>query len=120
VQTYRRSFARLCAGTVGTIVGDLGSSASGQLLDAGCWTANVARVTAGLGWAVVAVDVDAQMLEVGLVDSLQDCPCGGSGRLCRARTACGQGMIKTGSVSTYGDGCPPSRPTACAFSDPPP
>jgi len=67
-QAYRRSFARLCAGTVGTIVADLDSptsTASGRLLDAGCGTGNVARATAGRGWTVTATDVDAQMLEVG-------------------------------------------------------
>ena len=74
---YRRSFARLCAGTVDTIVADLGSHAStaswtsGRLLDAGCGTGNVARATAGCGWRVTAIDVDAQMVTVGRAE------CGG-------------------------------------------
>jgi SAM-dependent methyltransferase len=63
-QAYQRSFARLCVGTVATIVADLGSPASGQLLDAGCGTGNVSRMTAGRGWTVTAFDADAQMLEV--------------------------------------------------------
>jgi len=70
-QAYRRSFARLCAGTVDTIAADLGppaSSAAGRLLDAGCGTGNVARATAGCGWSVTAVDVDPQMLTVGRAD----------------------------------------------------
>jgi ubiquinone/menaquinone biosynthesis C-methylase UbiE len=66
---YQRSFARLCAGTVDTIVADLGSPGSGQLLDAGCGTGNVSRTTARLGWAVTAFDADAQMLEVARAES---------------------------------------------------
>lgn len=68
-QAYQRSFARLCAGTVDTIVADLGSPASGQLLDAGCGTGNVSRATARRGWTVTALDIDAQMLEVGRAES---------------------------------------------------
>ena len=64
-QAYQRSFAWLCAGPVDTIVADLGSPASGRLLDAGCGTGNVARATARRGWTVTAVDADAQMLKVG-------------------------------------------------------
>lgn len=68
-QAYQRSFARLCAGTVDSIVADLGSPASGQLLDAGCGTGNVSRATARRGWTVTALDIDAQMLEVGRAES---------------------------------------------------
>jgi SAM-dependent methyltransferase len=64
-QAYPRAFARLCAGTVDTIVADLGSPASGQLLDAGCGTGNVSAAAAARGWSVTAFDVDARMLEVG-------------------------------------------------------
>jgi len=67
-QTYRRSFAQLCAGTVDTIVADLGSPSSGRLVDVGCGTGNVSRTAAEHGWTVTAVDADAQMLAVAQAD----------------------------------------------------
>ncbi len=48
-----------------TVLADIGSATSGQLLDAGCGTGNVSREAARRGWSVVAVDADAQMLRVG-------------------------------------------------------
>ncbi|WP_088283948.1 class I SAM-dependent methyltransferase [Kineosporia sp. A_224] len=72
-RTYQRSWARLCAGTVDTVVADLGTAASGRLLDAGSGTGTLARAAAARGWAVTAVDPDEQMLSVGrqVCDGLQ-------------------------------------------------
>jgi SAM-dependent methyltransferase len=56
---------------VDAIVADLGSPASGRLLDAGCGTGNVSRTAAKRGWTVTATDVDVQMLKVGQAE------CGG-------------------------------------------
>ena len=63
-EAYQRSWARLCAGTVHTVLADLGPASSGHLLDAGCGTGNVSREAARRGWAVTALDTDAQMLQV--------------------------------------------------------
>ena len=64
-EAYQRSWAGLCAGTLDTLLADLGSPASGHLLDAGCGTGSVSREAARRGWTVTALDPDAQMLQVG-------------------------------------------------------
>lgn len=65
-RTYQRSWGRLCAGTVDTVVADLGPAAPGRLLDAGSGTGTLARAAAVRGWSVTALDPDEQMLQVGL------------------------------------------------------
>jgi SAM-dependent methyltransferase len=67
-QTYQRSFARLCAGTVDTIVADLGSPRARRLVDVGCGVGSLSRLAAELGWSVTAVDADIQMLTAARKD----------------------------------------------------
>jgi SAM-dependent methyltransferase len=63
---YSRSFAHLCAGTIGPLLGFLEQSVGGlrgkTLLDVGCGTGTLAAGAAGLGARVTAVDPDPEML----------------------------------------------------------
>lgn len=63
-EAFTRSFGRLCAGTVDSVLADLGEPTAGGLADIGCGTGNVTRVAVGRGWRVTAVDADSQMLDV--------------------------------------------------------
>ena len=62
-EAYRRSFASLCAGTIPTILADLGSPTPGGLLDVGCGAGALARAAAECGWTTTATDVDRDMLD---------------------------------------------------------
>ena len=64
---YSRSFAHLCAGTIGPLLRFLEESVGGlrgkALLDVGCGTGKLAAEATNLGARVTAVDPDPEMLE---------------------------------------------------------
>lgn len=67
-EAYRRSFASLCAGTIPTILADLGSPTPGGLLDVGCGAGALARAAAECGWTTTATDIDRDMLDLTRVE----------------------------------------------------
>lgn len=64
-EAYEASFARLCAGTVESLVLSLGPAQAGRsALDVGCGPGTVAAATRQAGFAAVGVDSDEAMLRL--------------------------------------------------------
>jgi SAM-dependent methyltransferase len=59
---YRQSFAHLCAGTLDTLLSDLGPASPCGLLDVGCGIGTFSRMAVEHGWTVTAADADADMV----------------------------------------------------------
>lgn len=65
-EAYEASFARLCAGTVGSVVRSLGPARSERsVLDVGCGPGTVAAAVRQAGFAAVGLDADESMLRLG-------------------------------------------------------
>jgi len=64
-EAYEASFARLCAGTVESVVRSLGLGQPGRsVLDVGCGPGTVAAAVRQAGFAAVGVDADKSMLRL--------------------------------------------------------
>lgn len=60
-EAYRRSFAGLCAGTIGELLRDL---PPGRLLDVGCGTGDLLGEALRQGWDATGIDADADMVAI--------------------------------------------------------
>ncbi|WP_058233814.1 class I SAM-dependent methyltransferase [Devriesea agamarum] len=60
-EAYRRSFATLCAGTIGEVLDRL---PPGHLLDVGCGTGDLLEAALQLGWDATGMDADSDMVAI--------------------------------------------------------